>query len=120
VGKKQQRLSGGRATRQLPKVGQVVNPRAGLLGQRAVFKTELPHLVGGGDNQTVAALGKHSCCMLKTTTALTTLHKLAELLQFSIATCSVDIRSQILLTRQSPGGTTSELLLVQKIPGLDT
>jgi hypothetical protein len=34
------------------KTGQVVHPRAVLLGQRAVFKTELSHLAWGGADQT--------------------------------------------------------------------
>jgi hypothetical protein len=36
----------------LPKFGQVVDPGADLLGQTAVFKTELPYLAEGGDDQT--------------------------------------------------------------------
>jgi hypothetical protein len=32
----------------LPKMGQVVNPGADLMEQMARFKTELPHLDGGG------------------------------------------------------------------------
>jgi hypothetical protein len=39
-------------TSQPPKAGQVVNLRAGLMGQRAVFKIELPHLAGGRADQT--------------------------------------------------------------------
>jgi hypothetical protein len=35
-----------------PKVGQLVDPKADLVGQRSAFKTELPHLAGGGANQT--------------------------------------------------------------------
>jgi hypothetical protein len=31
---------------------QVVDPEADLVGQRAVFKTEFPHLAGGGAEQT--------------------------------------------------------------------
>jgi hypothetical protein len=34
------------------RAGQVLDPGAALLGQRAVLKTELPHLTGGGANQT--------------------------------------------------------------------
>jgi hypothetical protein len=50
---KQQRLrAGDGATSQPPKAGQVVDPSADLMGQRAVFKTELPHLPGGGAEQT--------------------------------------------------------------------
>jgi hypothetical protein len=44
--------SGGGVTSQPPKVGQVVDPRADLMRQRAAFKTELPHLARGGDEQT--------------------------------------------------------------------
>jgi hypothetical protein len=40
----------------------------------------------------------------------------SELPQFSIATCPVDRRNQILLTSQSPGETTPELLLVTDSP----
>jgi hypothetical protein len=32
-------------------VGQVVDPGADLMGQRAAFKTELPKLAGGGADQ---------------------------------------------------------------------
>jgi hypothetical protein len=35
-----------------PKAGQVVDPRADLLGHKAVFKTKLPYLAGGGVNKT--------------------------------------------------------------------
>jgi hypothetical protein len=35
-------------TGQPPKAGKVVDPRADLMGQRVAFKTELPHLAGGG------------------------------------------------------------------------
>jgi hypothetical protein len=40
------------AISQPSKAEQVVDPRADLVGQRAVFKTELPHLAGGGADQT--------------------------------------------------------------------
>jgi hypothetical protein len=39
--------SGGEVTSQPPKVGQVVDPGAGLMEQRAVLKTELTHLARG-------------------------------------------------------------------------
>jgi hypothetical protein len=39
------------------KVGRVVDRRADLLNQRAAFKLELPHLAGGGAEQTAAAEG---------------------------------------------------------------
>jgi hypothetical protein len=39
-------------TNQPPKAGQVVDPRADLVGHRAAFKTELPHIPGGGTDQT--------------------------------------------------------------------
>jgi hypothetical protein len=39
-------------TGQPPKVGQVVDLRADLIGQRAPFKTELLHLAGGRIDQT--------------------------------------------------------------------
>jgi hypothetical protein len=35
-----------------PKAGQVVDPRADLVGQRTAFKTEFPHLAEGGTDQT--------------------------------------------------------------------
>jgi hypothetical protein len=44
--------SGGGATGQSPKAGQVVDPGSDLLEQKTVFKTELPHLARGGANQT--------------------------------------------------------------------
>jgi hypothetical protein len=52
-----------------------------------MFRTELPHLVGRGADQTELQLKDN-------------------------ATSSVDRRNQILLTGQSPGETTSELPLV--------
>jgi hypothetical protein len=39
-------------TSQPPKVGRGVDPRAGLVGQMAVYKTELPHIAEGGADQT--------------------------------------------------------------------
>jgi hypothetical protein len=39
------------------KAGKVVDYRTNLLNQRAAVKTELPHLAGGGDDQTAAAEG---------------------------------------------------------------
>jgi hypothetical protein len=100
-------------TSQPSKVGQVVDPRADLMGQRTVFKTELPHFAGGEADQTVAVEGQCSPCLVKTT-ALITLHKLADLNHLSIATNPVDRRNQILLTSQSPGETTSKLMLVHQ------
>jgi hypothetical protein len=44
--------SGGEATSQPHKTGQVVDPGDGLMGQRIVLKTELPHLAGGEADQT--------------------------------------------------------------------
>jgi hypothetical protein len=44
--------SGGAATSQPLKVGQVVDPEADFVGQRVEFKTELVHLAGGGADQT--------------------------------------------------------------------
>jgi hypothetical protein len=93
-------------------MGQEVDPRADLLGQRAVLKTELLYLARGRANQTVAAEGQCSCCLLKTTIALTTLHELADLPHLPVASNPVDRRNQILFTNQSPGENTSELLLV--------
>jgi hypothetical protein len=37
-------------TTQPPKVGQVEDPRAGLMGQKVAFEIELHHLGGGGAN----------------------------------------------------------------------
>jgi hypothetical protein len=42
----------GGATSQPPKVGQVVDPGDGLVGQREVLKTELPHLASEGADKT--------------------------------------------------------------------
>jgi hypothetical protein len=39
-------------TNQHLKAGQVVDPRDNLVGQRAVFKTELPHLARGVADRT--------------------------------------------------------------------
>jgi hypothetical protein len=58
-----------------------------------------------------AAEGQHSCSLLKTT-ALTTLHDLPVLPHCTIPTNLVDRRNQILLSSQSPGEPTSELLLI--------
>jgi hypothetical protein len=118
VGRGTKAERGGRATVQPPKAGQVVYLRADLIGQRAVFKTELPHLTRGGADQTVAAGGQCSCCLVKTTmkitTALTTIHEVADLPHLPIATNPVDRRNQILLTFQSITETTSELPLVHQ------
>jgi hypothetical protein len=53
-----------------------VDHRANLLNQRAAFKTELLHLAERGADQTTVAEGQHSCGLGKTT-AVTTLHDLA-------------------------------------------
>jgi hypothetical protein len=54
---------------------------------------------------------------VKTTTDMTTLHKLVvNYLRSETATCPVNRRNQILLTSQSSGKTTSELLLVMDGP----
>jgi hypothetical protein len=55
---------------------------------------------------------------VKITIALTTMHKLADILQHPIATILVDRRNQILLTSQSPGETISELPLVYQYKDL--
>jgi hypothetical protein len=52
MGKTTKAESGGWATSQPAKVEQVVDPRDGLMGQRAALKTEFPHLAGGGADQT--------------------------------------------------------------------
>jgi hypothetical protein len=41
----------------LLEAGQAVDHRIDLLSQRAASKTELPHLAGGGADQTAAAEG---------------------------------------------------------------
>jgi hypothetical protein len=84
-------------------VKQVVDPRADIVGKRTEFKTELPLAVGGAEQTEL---------QLKGNAALTTLHKLADLPQLLNANNPVDRRKQIPLTSQSPGETTSELLLV--------
>jgi hypothetical protein len=48
----EQRLRVGLGGKANPKVGQMVDLRAGLLGQSTVFKTELLQLAGEGDDQT--------------------------------------------------------------------
>jgi hypothetical protein len=52
--------SGGGVTGQSDKMRQVVDPGADLIGQRAVFKTELPHLAGGGADQTELQLKENA------------------------------------------------------------
>jgi hypothetical protein len=52
AGKTTKAESGGGATCQPPKVGHVVDPRAGLVGQRALLKNELFRLARGGTDQT--------------------------------------------------------------------
>jgi hypothetical protein len=43
--------NGGGATNKPPKAGQVMDSAADLMGKKAVFKTKLPHLAGGGADQ---------------------------------------------------------------------
>jgi hypothetical protein len=88
----------------------VVDPEADLMGQKAIFKTELAHIAGRRANQTVAANGQCSCSQVKTSRALTTLHKMPE--NLPIATNPVDRRNPILLRSQSPAETTLELVLI--------
>jgi hypothetical protein len=72
-------------------------------------------IAGGVADQTELQLkGNTAASLVKTTTALATLHDLAKLLQLPVATNSVDRRNQILLTSQSPSETTSELPLVHQ------
>jgi hypothetical protein len=52
IGRGTKAKSGGEVTGKPPKAGQVVDPGADLVGQRAAFKTELPHLAGEGADQT--------------------------------------------------------------------
>jgi hypothetical protein len=69
--------SGNGVKNQPPRVGLVVDSRAGLLGLKAELKTEVPHLAGGGADQTrVAAIEQHSCHLVKTTADWTILNKL--------------------------------------------
>jgi hypothetical protein len=89
-------------TSQPPKEGQVVDPRADFMGQRAVLKTKLSDLSGGVAEQIELQL---------TAKVLTTLYKLRDLPHLPIATNHVDRSYQILLTSHSPG-ETSELPLV--------
>jgi hypothetical protein len=74
---KAQAESRGGAISKPPKVKQVVDPRDGLVGHKAVLKTDMSHLARGRADETVAAIGQCSCHLGKTTT-LTILHKLAE------------------------------------------
>jgi hypothetical protein len=69
-----------------------VDPRADLLGQRAAFKTKLPHLAGGGAYQTKLQLKDNNYWLVKTT-ALTTLHDLANLPRLTISIKLVDRRT---------------------------
>jgi hypothetical protein len=89
-----------------------MDPKADFVGQRAVFKTELLPLAGGGADQTVTAEKQCSCHLVKTMTALITLYELADFPHLPVATNPVDRRKQILLTSQSPGETTTQLPLV--------
>jgi hypothetical protein len=59
-GKKTKAESWGSVTGQPSKAGQVVDPRTDVLGQRAAFKTELPHFAGGGADQTELQLTGNS------------------------------------------------------------
>jgi hypothetical protein len=63
-----------------------VDPRADLLGQRTAFKTELPHLPEGGDEQ--AEL------QLKDNTAASLLHELADLPQLTVSIKLMDRRDK--------------------------
>jgi hypothetical protein len=75
----------GEAQRLRVEVGQQANlPKpdmvdhwASLTALKVVLKTELPHLAGGGVDQTVAAVGQSSGRLVKTITDLTTLHEMA-------------------------------------------
>jgi hypothetical protein len=102
--------SGGWVTSQTPKAGPVVDPRAGLMGWTAAYKTELPCWGRNWPNR-LTDIGQNICCLVKTI-ALTTLHELIELHQLPVATFPVYRRNQILLTSQSPSETTSKLPLV--------
>jgi hypothetical protein len=52
VGRGTKAEGGDGTTSQPPRVGQVVDTGADFMGQRAVFKTEMPHLAAGGTDQT--------------------------------------------------------------------
>jgi hypothetical protein len=88
------------------KAWQVVNPRGDLVGQMAVFKSELPHLA-----EKIAAERSCSCCLVKTATALTTCKNWQTYLTSQLQLALWKERNQILLAIQSPGETTSELPL---------
>jgi hypothetical protein len=92
-------------TDQPPKAGQLVDPGADLVGQRAAFSTELPHLAREGADQTAAAEGQHSCCLVQTTAVLTNLHKQQTYLSSQLQLTSWT-EDQILPTNQSLGETT--------------
>jgi hypothetical protein len=66
------------------KAGQVVVYRGDLLNLRTTFKLKLPHLAGGGADQTAAAKGQPSYQLGKSI-PLTTLHDLAKLLHLTIS-----------------------------------
>jgi hypothetical protein len=76
-------------------------------------KLNCPTLLGRSRPNRVTNEGQKSCCLVKTATTLTTLHKLADLTHFPIATNPVDRRNQILITSKPPGKTTSEFLVPQ-------
>jgi hypothetical protein len=46
-------------------VGQVENPQADLVEQTAVIKLNSHTLLRGGAEQSIAAEGQHSCCLVK-------------------------------------------------------
>jgi hypothetical protein len=101
--------SGGVETGQPPKAKQVVDPGTDPVGRGQHSKLNcLEELTRVADE------GQCSCHLMKTTTALTILHELAELPHLPIATNSVDRRNQILLTSQAPCGITSEFPLVHQ------
>jgi hypothetical protein len=99
VGRGTKAENGGKASGQLPKAGQVVDPRAVLIGQRTAFKTELLYLAG-------EELTKQSCSWRAMqllpgekkqqlwTPALTILHGQADVPHFKIETNLVDRRTK--------------------------
>jgi hypothetical protein len=92
------------------KCGAGVDPWADLWDWGQHSKLNCPTLLGKSWPNRAAAEGQCRHCLVKT--ALTTLHKLAVLPHLTIPTNLVDRRNQISLTSQSPGDTTSELLLI--------
>jgi hypothetical protein len=89
----------------------VVVPGACLWDRGQHSKLNYSTLLGRSWPNRATAEEQCRYCLLQKTT-LTALHELAGLSHLTIPTNLVNRRDQILLTNQSPGKTTSELLLV--------